>query len=165
MATGNRQVVALRRSSARREKMEEALRAELRQRQAERGEILTREAAWVARVAELDAVIAAYRGRITAMMTGGEAFSIDIFDACRRYIEATELLKNDACGELQAVRQALAGNDEQTRQTRRAIAQNRGRIDVCNERVKRIESKLNDIAVDAQDEETEEMALARLSRK
>jgi len=165
MATGNRQVVALKRSSARREKMEEALRAQLRQHQAERTEILTRESAWAARVAELAAVIEAYRVRITAMMTGGEAFSIANFDACRRYIDATELLKNDALGEVQALQRALAHNDEQTRQTRRAIAQNRGRIDICKERVKKIESKLDDIAVDAQDEETEEMALARLSRK
>jgi hypothetical protein len=66
---------------------------------------------------------------------------------------------------VQAIRQALAGNDEQIRQTRRGIAQNRGRIDICNERVRKIENKIDDLAVDAQDEETEEMALSRLSRK
>jgi chromosome segregation ATPase len=165
MAAQNRQLTALKRSSARREKLDEALRAELRQRQAERIEILAQVAASAQRVADLDAVIDEYRQRIGAMMTGGDAFSVDSFDACRRYIEETELKKSEACNELDARRNALAANDEQTAQTRHSIAQNRGRIDTCKERVRKIENRLNDMAVDAEDEENEEMALARLSRK
>ncbi|WP_233836486.1 type III secretion protein [Paraburkholderia sp. ZP32-5] len=165
MAAGNRQVIALKRSGARREKIEETLRAELRQWQSERAGIVAQEKAWMARVAELEATIDAYRQRIGSMMSGGEAFSIDTFEACRHYIDATELLKQNACAELQTQRDALARNDEQIRQTRRGIAQNRGRIDICNERIRQIETRLNALDADAQDEETEEIALARLSRK
>jgi len=165
MATENRQVTALKRSGARREKIEEALRVQLRQWQNERAGLVAQEAAWVARVAELDAIIDTYGQRISSMMTGGEVFSIDTFEACRHYIDATELLKQNASAELQARRDALARNDEQIQHTRRGIAQNRGRIDICNERIRKIESRLNALDADAQDEETEEMALARLSRR
>lgn len=164
MKNGTRQIVALKRSGVRREKMEDALRVKLREHQAEGNEIAAREAQWVARVAGLDRVIDVYRQRLTGMMTGGEAFAIDTFDACRRYIESTESLKDDACRELREQQHAHAGNDALIRDTRREIAQTRGRIDVCNNWVSRIESRLDNLAADVQDEEAEETALARQNR-
>jgi predicted nucleic acid-binding Zn-ribbon protein len=99
------------------------------------------------------------------MMTGAEPFSIDNFTSIRRYTETVEERLAHAKSELNEARAAIAAKDEEIAAARRDIAQNRGRIDMCEQRVKKLEAVLDGIAADAEDEETEEMALARLGRK
>ncbi|HZZ11821.1 MAG TPA: type III secretion protein [Paraburkholderia sp.] len=160
-----RQITALKRSCARRERLEEALRGALAQCQDERARCCAQADAIAHRNAELDAVVRMYRQRIAAMMTGAEPFSIDNFGSIRRYTEMVEERLAQAQSELTEARAAIAVKDQEIAAARRDIAQNRGRIDLCGQRVKKLEAVLEGIAADAEDEETEEMALARLSRK
>lgn len=163
--SAQRQITALKRSSARRERLEEALRATLAQRQNERAACCARAEAIALRFEELDAVVNLYRQRIAAMMTGAEPFSIDNFTSIRRYTETVEERLASTNAELAEARAAIAAKDDEIAAARRDIAQNRGRIDMCGARVKKLEAVLEGLAADTEDEETEEMALARLSRK
>ncbi|MBT2793420.1 type III secretion protein [Paraburkholderia strydomiana] len=163
--SAQRQITALKRSGARRERLDEALRGALAQRQNERAACYSQADAAAQRHAELEAVVRMYRQRIAAMMTGAEPFSIDNFTSIRRYTETVEERLAHAQSELNEARAAIAAKDEEIAAARRDIAQNRGRIDMCEQRVKKLEAVLDGIAADAEDEETEEMALARLGRK
>ncbi|XUW93406.1 type III secretion protein (plasmid) [Burkholderia sp. M6-3] len=163
--SAQRQIIALKRSSARRERLEEALRAALAQRQNERAVHSAEADAAAQRHAELDAVVRMYRQRIAAMTTGTEPFSIENFTSIRRYTEMVEERLTHAQSELNEARAAIAAKDEEIAAARRDIAQNRGRIEMCEQRVKKLEAVLDGLAADAEDEETEEMALARLGRK
>ncbi|MCR4468320.1 type III secretion protein [Burkholderia sp. SCN-KJ] len=160
-STTGRRIKALKRASDRRERMETELRAALDARRRERVELQAHVDEATARVAELDAIAVHHRGRIAGLMTGEEPFSITVFDGCRRYLEVVDAQVRDARMELDARRDAVASKDEEIAAARRAIAQNRGRIDVCRERTKQLEQALDQVALDAEDEAAEELALAR----
>lgn len=163
MSTTGRRITALKRASARRERMETELRGELDARRREQAELQSRADETAARLAELEAIAAHHRARIAGMMTGAEPFSIDVFEGCRRYLEVVDAQVLEAQAEFDTRRQEVVAKDEQIAAARRAIAQNRGRIDVCRKRTKQLEQTLDQIALDAEDEAAEELALARRS--
>ncbi|ALX16825.1 hypothetical protein P350_34885 [Burkholderia cepacia JBK9] len=164
MRTISRRIAALKRAGARRERMEPELRGALDAHRREHAELQARVERTMARLAELDAIAAQQRARIAGMMTGTAPFAIDDFDGCRRYLEVIETQARATQAELDTHRDAMAAKDEQVAQARRAIAQNRGRIDLCRTRTTQLERSLDRIELDAEDEAAEELALARRGR-
>jgi type III secretion system HrpB7-like protein len=163
MSGPQRQIAALRRATARRERLEQALRAELAQRQVERGPLVEQAHAAQQQVMELDALAQLYRRRAQAMMTGAEPFSIEALTAIRRYVETVDEQLAAARNTAADAQQAVHAKEGEIAAARRSIAQNRGRIDLCMQRITKLERVLEGIAADAEDEEIEEMALARAS--
>jgi chromosome segregation ATPase len=160
-ATTRRRIAALARASQRRERLEADLRAEVEARKRERDALQARADELDARIAELDAIALDHRARITRMMTGEEPFSLDTFDACRRYLEIVDTQTREARAALDEQNAAIAAKDDEVAAARRAIALNRGRIDVCRKRAREMERVLEQIAMDAEDEAAEELTLAR----
>jgi type III secretion system HrpB7-like protein len=160
-ATTRRRIAALARASQRRERMEADLRAELDARRREHAALQARADELADRLMELHAITVDHRMRIARMMTGEEPFSLDSFDACRRYLDMIDAQTRETQGALDEQHAAMAAKDEEVVAARRAIAQNRGRIDVCRERVRDLERVLERIAADAEDEAAEELTLAR----
>jgi chromosome segregation ATPase len=161
MNTNRRRIAALSRASARRERMEadlraalDALRRELAQLQAHADELK-------ARVSELEAIAFDHRSRIARMMTGEEPFSLDMFEACRRYLDIIDARTREACDALDAQHAAIVAKQADTQQAQRAIAVNRARIDLCRKRARDLEQVLEQAALDAEDEAAEELALAK----
>lgn len=163
MSTLVRRIGALTRASARRERMEPDLRAALEARREECAQLHAQVDQTVARLNELQSVADQHRARIVAMMTGAEPFSIDIFDGCRRYLEVVESQCDEARAELDTRRSAVVAKEAEVAGARRAIALNRGRIDVCRKRTKQLQQTLDQVALDAEDEAAEELASARRS--
>ncbi|MDB5787001.1 type III secretion protein [Caballeronia mineralivorans] len=161
MNQAGRRIAALRRARSRRERMEADLRAVLEARRREHAELQARAGEAEASVARLDTIARDHRERIAGMMTGSEPFSIDIFEACRRYLEIVDAQLGEAQAALQACVDAVAAKAGEMAAARCAIALNRGRIDVCRDRAKQLEKSLDQIAADAEDEAAEELALAR----
>jgi len=98
------------------------------------------------------------------MMAGAEPFSIDTLTAIRLYADEVERAHATALDALMAAQQAVAEHDGTIANTRREIAKNRGRIDLCEARIGKLQRVLDGIAADAEDEDIEETALARLAR-
>lgn len=161
MSTTKRRIVALERASQRRERKEPDLRAALEARRRERMAAQAQADEAAARVAQLEAVAADHRLRIARMMTGEARFSLDDFEACRRYLEIVDAQTAQALADLDAQRAAVAAKDAEADAARRAIALNRGRIDVCRARAKTLANVLEAAALDAEDEAAEEQTLAR----
>jgi type III secretion system HrpB7-like protein len=160
-ATTKRRIQALERASDRRERMEADLRAELESHRREYAHLQAHADELRMRIAELEAIASDHRARIARMMTGEAPFSLDAFDGCRRYLDIIATQARDTQAELEAQHEALAAKDEDIAAARRAIAQNRGRIDVCRERVRDLQRVLERVALDAEDEAAEELTLAK----
>ncbi|BCG01480.1 hypothetical protein PPGU19_060480 (plasmid) [Paraburkholderia sp. PGU19] len=164
MSTHRRQIAALSRAVSRRQRSEQDLRARLVQLVAARLPLVENEAQARAHAAEIEAQGRSYRERISAMMAGAEPFSIDTLTALRLYAEELDRHHATACEAVEAAQQALTGHDAGIASTRGEIAKNRGRIDLCEKRIGTLQRVLDGIAADAEDEDIEETALARLAR-
>src|SRR5262249_23316830 len=149
---------------ARRRRFEQDLRARLAQQMAARAPLAENEARARDHAAALDAQAQSYRQRIYAMLAGAEPVSIDTLTAIRRSADEVDRAHAAALDALSAAQQAMAAHDAATANTRREIAQNRGRIDVCEARIALLQRVLDGIAADAEDDDIEETALARLAR-
>jgi hypothetical protein len=152
MSAPKRQIAALSRAVSRRQRSEQDLRARLAQFVAARLPLVENEAQARGHAAELEAQARSYRQRISAMMAGAEPFSIDTLTAIRLYADEVDR------------QHALIEHDAGIANTRREIAKNRGRIDLCEKRIGILQRVLDGIAADAEDEDIEETALARLAR-
>ncbi len=162
MPTIDRPTAALRRSVARRTKIEQALHARLATERDECARLeAEREAKREAMRVQRDLLQTCHE-RIAQMMCEGQAFSLSELNANMRYAEVVEQRLRLCEGELGAAEEAARIQAEQIAATLRAIANNRGRIDVCNERIGRIGRARADAAEDMADEEAEEAVLARL---
>jgi type III secretion system HrpB7-like protein len=157
----DRRIIALDRSCTRRRRLDDTLRATLA---AQRNAHASLEAARDAKAAQVEheaGIQRFYQHRIDAMMTGTEAFSLEDMNGCRRYLEIVGERLRALEGELvhaeAAVQNSLAAQDK----TRRDIALNQGRIDLCGERIQQIRRQHDEAADNASDEEAEETALAR----
>jgi type III secretion system HrpB7-like protein len=162
MTAADRRIAALRRTSERRMRLEDSLRVTLA---AQREQLARAEAqrddkdAAVQREREL---LHACHERIGQLMSGGKAFALAEMNASMRHAEIVADRLRVAEGELAALEQAVAVKAQEVAMTLRAIANNRGRIDLCKERVVEIRRTVDDAASDAADEEAEEAALARM---
>jgi len=164
MSAQKRQIVALSRAVSRRQRFEQALRARLAQLGAARMPLVENETRARAHAAALEAQARSCRQRISAMMAGAEPFSIDTLTAIRLYAEDIDGQFANARDAVTAAQQALATHDAEIAGTRREIAKNRGRIDLCEKRIGALQRVLDGLAADAEDEDIEETALARLAR-
>ena len=164
MSAPNRQIAELSRAVSRRQRFEQDLRARLAQLVAARLPLVENEARARGHAAELEAQARSYRQRITSMMAGAEPFSIDTLTAIRLYADEVDRQFAAACDAMMAAQHALATHDAGIASTRGEIAKNRGRIDLCEKRIGILQRVLDGIAADAEDEDIEETALARLAR-
>jgi hypothetical protein len=164
MSAPKRQIAALTRAVSRRQRFEQDLRARLAQLVAARVPLVEREGQARDHAAALEAQAQSYRQRVSAMMAGAEPFLIDTLTAIRLYADEVDRAHAAELDVLTAARQAVAGHDATMAHARREIAKNRGRIDLCEARIGKLQRVLDGIAADAEDEDIEETALARLTR-
>lgn len=164
MSAPEREIAALSRTVSRRQRFEQDLRARLAQLAAARLPLVEREGQAHDHAAALEAQARSYWQRVSAMMAGAEPFSIDTLTAIRLYADEVERAHATALDALMAAQQAVAEHDGTIANTRREIAKNRGRIDLCEARIGKLQRVLDGIAADAEDEDIEETALARLAR-
>lgn len=162
MRVTDRPTAALRRSVERRTKMEETLRVRLAtEREACTRLEAERDARREAMRVEHDLLQACHE-RIARMMCDGHAFSPADLNASMRYAEIVEQRLRQCEGELAAAEDTLRAKESEVAATIRAIASNRGRIDVCNARIDEIGRARANAANDIADEEAEEAVLARM---
>ncbi|WP_109477451.1 type III secretion protein [Paraburkholderia sp. C35] len=164
MSAPKRQIAALSRAVSRRQRFEQDLRARLAQLVAARIALVESEAHARGQAAALEAQAQSYRQRVSAMMSGAEPFSIDTLTAIRLYADEVDRQCAVAREALAAAQQMLAAHDASIAGMRGEIAKNRGRIELCEKRIGQLQRVLDGIAADAEDEDIEETALARLAR-
>jgi hypothetical protein len=156
-----RRIAALTRASDRRERLEPDLRASLEACRRELAQLKAHADELHARVRELEAIAFDHRSRIVRMMTGEDMFSLETFEACRRYLDIVDTQSLEASNALEAQRAAIVVKEADTKQAQKAIAVNRARIDICRKRVRDLERMQEQIALDAEDEAAEELVLAK----
>jgi type III secretion system HrpB7-like protein len=162
MLATDRPTAALLRSVERRTKAEEALRARLAMERDERARLeAERDAKGEAMRLERDRLQDCHE-RIARLMCDGRAFSLADLNAGMRYAEAVEQRLRVCEGELATAQAALRAKEDEVAATIRALANNRGRIDVCRQRIDAIGHARADAANDVADEEAEEAVLARM---
>lgn len=156
-----RRVAALEQTASRRRRLDETLTAELAARRAEHAQAQRAAQAKAEEVERERALLQSYYDRIGRMMSGGSVVSLTEMTACMRYAEVVADRLRALEGELQMAEQATAERAAQVAAAARAVETNRGRIDVCKERIEELARELDSHATDASDEEAEEAALAR----
>lgn len=155
---------ALRRTVERRMRLEETLRLTLG---SQREQYARLEAARDAKRAALQAqrdILQACHARIASMMSDGKPFSLADMNGSMRYAEIVAQRVGTCEGELATAEHALSAKEDEIAAAIRAIANNRGRIDVCHERIAHIGRARANAADDAADEEAEEAVLARMAQ-
>lgn len=164
MSAPKRQIAALSRAVSRRQRLEQDLRTRLAQLLTARVPLVEREGQARDHAAALEAQARSYRQRVSAMMSGAEPFSIDTLTAIRLYADEVDRAHSAALDALTAAQQVVAAHDATIANIRSEIAKNRGRIGLCETRIGKLQRVLDGIAADAEDEDIEETALARLAR-
>lgn len=162
MPARDRRAAALTRTVERRTRLEETLRARLATQRDEQARLEAERDARREAVRTESELLQACRDRIARMMCGDEAFSLADLNASMRYTELVEQRLRACESELAASEQTLRAKEHEVAATIHAIASNRGRIDVCKERIEDIGRAQANAANDVADEEAEEAVLARM---
>ncbi|MCA8002720.1 type III secretion protein [Burkholderia metallica] len=160
-----RQIAVLQRGVSRRNRVEENLRAELTRQVAARTTLLDQESMARAHAQEIEAQAQSYRCRIHAMLAGAEPFTIDALTALRLYAQGIDEQLVAATSAASEARSALAAHDAEMNNIRQEIGRNRAKIDLSEARIGKLQRQLDMIAADAEDEDTEEAALARMAHR
>ncbi|CAN7581567.1 type III secretion protein SctO [Trinickia sp. LjRoot230] len=156
-----RRIAALERTVSRRRRLDETLTAELAARREEQAQLQRECDAKQEEVQRERDLLQTYYDRIANMMSGGSVVSVTEMTACMRYTDVVAERLRAREGELQSIEAAVQDKAQQVALAARAIANNRGRIDLCKDRIKDLERDQLMQASDAADEEAEEAALAR----
>lgn len=155
---------ALRRTVERRTRLEDTLRKKLGTQREQHGRLeAARDGKRAALQAQRDALQTCH-ARIASMMSDGKPFSLADLNGSMRYADIVAQRVGTCEGELATSEQALSAKEAEIAATVRAIANNRGRIEVCNERIAHIGRARAHAADDAADEEAEEGVLARMNQ-
>ncbi|HVW50637.1 MAG TPA: type III secretion protein SctO [Trinickia sp.] len=162
MPSTDRRTAALERTVERRTQLEETLRAKLASQREEHAMLEAQRDAKREAVRHESDLLQAYRDRIARMMCGDEAFSLADMNASMRYTEIVEQRLRECEKALAEAEQIVRAHEDEVAATIRAIAGNRGRIDLCKERIEDIGRMRANAANDAADEEAEEAVLARM---
>lgn len=162
MAVSDRRTAALKRTVQRRTRIEETLRAKLATQREQQAHLEAERDAKREAVLEQTDLLQTYRNRIAAMMGGDTPFSLADMNAGMRYIEIVEQRLRACEDALAQAEERLQAHAAELAATVRAIANNRGRIDLCEKRIEHIARAGADAASDAADEEAEEAVLARM---
>ncbi|MFL9864616.1 type III secretion protein [Paraburkholderia fungorum] len=162
VSVADRRIAALCRTIERRVRLEKGLRATLAtQREAHARIEAQRDDKHATVQRERDLLLACHE-RIAQLMSGGKAFALAEMNASMRHAETVADRLRAAEAELATLEQAVQARALEVAATLRAIANNRGRIDICTQRVVEIRRTVAHAASDAADEEAEEAALARM---
>jgi len=156
-----RRIEALERTVSRRRRLDETLTAELSARRAEQAQAQQERDDKASEVSREDASLRGYYDRIAKMMSGGSVVTATELTATMRYADVVADRLRALEGELRQREAALAERAQQVAQAMRSVANNRGRIDLCTERIAELRRGEAMRATDAADEEAEEAALAR----
>ncbi len=156
-----RRIAALERTVSRRRRLDETLTAELSARRAEEAQARQERDDKASEVSREDALLRSYHDRIAKMMSGGSVVTATELTATMRYADVVADRLRGLEGELRQREAALAERAQQVVQAVRAVANNRGRIDLCTDRIAELQRGEAMQATDAADEEAEEAALAR----
>jgi len=162
MPPADRRAAALKRTVERRTRLEETLRARLVAQREEHARLEAQRDARREAVRQESDLLQTYRDRIARMMCGDEAFSLADMNASMRYTEIIEQRLHGCERELADADEIVRAHEDELAATIRAIAGNRGRIDICKERTEDIERTCVNAANDIADEEAEEAVLARM---
>jgi type III secretion system HrpB7-like protein len=160
--TTRRRVAALQLTIGRRERLERRLQAALIAARAAHAEALAQRDAQLARTEAEREQLRGFHARIAQMMTGGSAVRLAELNATMRYADVVAVRVQQMEGELAAIDTTLRGKADELAAATRALAVNRSRIDLCGERIAHLHVELDRQATDAEDDEAEEIALARL---
>jgi type III secretion system HrpB7-like protein len=156
-----RRIAALERTVSRRRRLDETLTAELSARRAEQSQAQQARDEKASEVSEKAGQLQQYYDRIARMMSGGSVVSVTEMTATMRYADVVAEGLRALEGELQQYEADLADKVQQVAHAVRAVANNRGRIDLCNDRIDELRRGETMQTTDAADEEAEEAALAR----
>lgn len=156
-----RRIAALERTVSRRRRLDETLTAELAARRAEEAQARQSRDDKASEVKQEGEVLQGYYDRIARMMSGGSAVSVTEMTGTMRYADVIAERVRALEGQLQQCDAALADKTQEVAQAVRAVANNRGRIDLCNDRIEELKRGEMMQATDVADEEAEEAALAR----
>ena len=156
-----RRIAALERTVSRRRRLDETLTAELAARRAEEAQARQARDDKASEVKQEGEVLQGYYDRIARMMSGGSAVSVTEMTGTMRYADVIAERMRALEGQLQQCDAALADKTQEVAQAVRAVANNRGRIDLCNDRIEELKRGEMMQATDVADEEAEEAALAR----
>jgi type III secretion system HrpB7-like protein len=156
-----RRIAALERTVSRRRRLDETLTAELSARRADEAQAQRALDEKATEVREEGERLQGYYDRIARMMSGGSAVSVTEMTGTMRYADVVAERLRALEGELRQHEAAVAEKERQVKEAVRAVANNRGRIDLCNSRIEELQRGAAMQATDAADEEAEEAALAR----
>lgn len=156
-----RRIAALEQTVSRRRRLDETLTAALSARRAEEAQARQARDEKASEVRQESELLQAYYDRIGRMMSGGSVVSVTEMTGTMRYAEVVAERLRAREGELQQREAAVADSEQQVAQAARAVANNRGRIDLCNDRIDELRRGEMMQATDIADEEAEETALAR----
>ncbi|CAE6758373.1 hypothetical protein R75461_05605 [Paraburkholderia nemoris] len=162
MLSADRRAAALKRTVERRTRLEETLRAKLAAQREEHARLEAQRDARREAVRQERDLLQTYHDRIARMMCGDEAFSLADMNASMRYTEIVEQRLRGCERELADSEEIVRAHEDELAATIRAIAGNRGRIDICKERIEDIGRTCFNAANDIADEEAEEAVLARM---
>lgn len=160
-ASIRRRIAALERTVSRRRRLDESLTAELAARRGEHAQAQRDAQTKADEVQSERALLQSYYDRIARMMSGGSVVSVTEMTGCMRYAEVVAERLHALEAELRSLEQVVDAKAEQVAAAARAVAHNRGRIDLCKGRIGELGRDLDTHANDASDEEAEEAALAR----
>ncbi|MDR6494359.1 type III secretion protein [Paraburkholderia sp. 22099] len=160
--TTRRRVAALGHTVSRRGRLDTRLQAALTARRDAHAQAVARHDAQRERVELAGDELRAYRERVARMMSGGSAFQLADLNATMRYADVVAARVQQLESELAALETAMRAAAEELAAAARALANNRGRMDLCRERIDTLRRSLDQHAADEADEDAEETALARL---
>lgn len=161
MNENGRRIAALSRTVERRRRLDETLRATVIARREALSQSASRRDAQATRVDAQRALLEAQRARLARMTGGTAAISVPDMMASMRYIEVVVERLRGLEAELDALEGEVRAAAHALGEAQRAVATNRGRIDLCEARIVRLERDAEREAGDREDEEAEEAALAR----
>lgn len=154
-----RRIEVLERTVSRRHRLDEALRAELAARRGEHAQAQQEAQTKADQVQSERVLLQSYYDRIARMMSGGSVVSVTEMTGCMRYAEVVAQRLHVLEAELSSLEQVVDTTAEQVAAAARAVANNRGRIDLCKNRIGALGRDLDTHANDASDEEAEDAAL------
>jgi type III secretion system HrpB7-like protein len=156
-----RRIAALERTVSRRRRLDETLTAELAARRADEAQARQARDDKASEAKQEGEVLQGYYDRIARMMSGGSAVSVTEMTGTMRYADVVAERVRALEAQLQQCEAALADKTQEVAQAVRAVASNRGRIDLCNDRIDELKRGEMMQATDIADEEAEDAALAR----
>lgn len=156
-----RRIAALERTVSRRRRLDETLTAALSARRGEQAQARQARDDKGSEVRQEGEVLQGYYDRIARMMSGSSVVSVTEMTGTMRYAEVLAERLRALEAQLQQCEAALADKTQEVALAVRAVASNRGRIDLCNDRIEELKRGEMMQATDLADEEAEEAALAR----